>query len=206
MSPYPRADIEEQIVAPGHKAEKSQGIGQEPHVLEETVVVDVVAESREGQDQRKRSIPPLQATVGEDTQQKEFKESEREPVAPLGGPETGEEQWRRGQEQEEDDRGHYLHLELADDRLSHRPPHAVEQPSADEEEARQAEEEEHIVPPHPLVAKTIVADVGIDHKDHRESPHGIDVLYPLLTHSDCKITKSREQNKKNSFFFIAETE
>jgi len=206
MTPYPRADIEEQIVAPGHKAEKSQGIGQEPHVLEETVVVDVVAESREGQDQRKRSIPPLQATVGEDTQQKEFKEGERKPVSPLGSPKTGKEQRRRRQEQKENDSGHYLHLELVDDCLRHRPTHTVEQPTADKEETRQAKQEEHIVPPHPLIAEAIVADVGIDHKDHRESPHGIDVFYPLLTHYECKITKSREQNKKNSFFFIAETE
>jgi len=83
---------------------------------------------------------------------------------------------------------------------------AVEQPSADEEEAGQSEQEEYIVPSHPLVTKTHAAYMRIDNENHRESPHRIDVLYPQSAHSDCKITKSREKNKGNSFLFSSETE
>ena len=31
-----------------------------------------------------------------------------------------------------------------------------------------------------------MTDMRLDHEDHRESPHRIDVFYPLLRHSKCK--------------------
>ena len=68
-------------------------------------------------------------------------------------------------------------------------PNLIKQPATDKEETRQTEDEKHIIPPHRPVTQTIAADVRIHHENHRESPHRIDVFYPLCSHINGKGTE-----------------
>ena len=65
----------------------------------------------------------------------------------------------------------------------------LKQPSTDEEETRQAKQEKHRIKSQQGIAQTEVADMRIDHEDHRESPHRINVFYPLFWHYACKDTE-----------------
>ena len=67
----------------------------------------------------------------------------------------------------------------------------LEKPAADEEEARQTEEEEHAVKSHRLVTEAIAADMRIDHEYHRQSAHGVNVFYTLFLHCECKNTEKK---------------
>ena len=66
-----------------------------------------------------------------------------------------------------------------------------EQPAANHEETGQAKEVEDTVEPHQRTIQAEIADMGIDHENHGESPHRINVFNPLLCHSTGKITKKR---------------
>ena len=65
----------------------------------------------------------------------------------------------------------------------------LKQPTADKEETRQTKQEKHRIESQQGIAKTEVADMRIDHENHRESPHHIDVFNPLLRHYACKDTE-----------------
>ena len=56
----------------------------------------------------------------------------------------------------------------------------LKQPPANKEKTWQTEQKEHIVPPHPLVTQAVIADMRIDHENHRKSSHRIDVFYPAI--------------------------
>ena len=125
----------------------------------QAVVIDVVAESRRRDDDGERPTPLLHIPFREKPEQEELKESKRKPVASLRGPESREEQRWRCQQQQEYHRRHDLNHKLMLDDLLRWTLQIVEQPPADKEEARQPEQEEHVVPPHPLVPKTVIADM-----------------------------------------------
>ena len=99
-----------------------------------------------------------------------------------------------GEEQQENHSRHNLNHELVFDRVldGHTIPleaDVFKQPSADKEETRQAKQEKHIIPAHPHISYTEATDMGIDHEDHRESSHRINVFYPLFCHYVCKDTE-----------------
>ncbi len=79
-------------------------------------------------------------------------------------------------------------------------PRLLKQPTTDKEETRQSEQEEHIVPSHPLIPQAIVADMRIDHENHRESPHCVNITYSLLCHDACKDTNKKSKCQINLFF------
>ena len=162
---------------------------------EKAAVKDVVTESREGQDDRQQRPPLPASTDGQHVEQEELEQGKRKPIATLGCAKPTKEQRWRCQQQQEDERRHYLHHKLlaghTPKRLSRRP---FKQPSANKEEAGQSEHEEHIVVTHLGIAQTEATDMRIDHKNHRESPHGINVFYALATHSDDKPHKLHLQH------------
>ena len=65
----------------------------------------------------------------------------------------------------------------------------LKQPSTDEKETRQAKQKENIIPPHPHISQTKTTDMRINHENHRESSHRIDVFNPLFCHYACKDTE-----------------
>ncbi len=67
--------------------------------------------------------------------------------------------------------------------------HLLKQPTANKEKARQTEKEKYIVEALLRVAQTKATNMRIDHENHRESPHRIDVCYPLTCHSTAKVQK-----------------
>lgn len=127
---------------------------------------------------------------GKHINQEKLKQCEGEPIATLQRPQLMEELWRRCQQQQKDERRHDLYHELMTDicqkwSLSNR----FEQPSADKEETGQSEQEKRGIEPQKRVAQAEMADMRIDHEDHRESTHRINVFYPLPSHILCKSTK-----------------
>ena len=67
--------------------------------------------------------------------------------------------------------------------------HLLKQPTANKEKARQTEKEKYIVEALLRVAQTKATNMRINHENHRESPHRIDVCYPLTCHSTAKVQK-----------------
>lgn len=63
------------------------------------------------------------------------------------------------------------------------------QPAAQHEETRQAKEEECGIKAQQRIAKTEMTDMRINHENHRESPHRINIFYPLFGHINCKSTE-----------------
>lgn len=65
----------------------------------------------------------------------------------------------------------------------------VKQPTTDKKETRQTEQKEHIIIAHRHISQTHTTDMREYHENHGESPHRIDVFYPLFTHYGCKFTE-----------------
>ena len=98
--------------------------------------------------------------------------------------------WWWSQQEKEDECRQQLYHHLATGYLpkwfsSHR----LEQPTTYEEETRQTKQEKHSVEAQQGIAQTEVADMRIDDEDHCESPHRINVFYPLFHHYVCKDTE-----------------
>ena len=72
-----------------------------------------------------------------------------------------------------------------------------EQNAVVEESEATAEAVEDTVEAHQRTIQAEIADMGIDHENHRKSPHRINICYPLLCHINCKSTEKR----RNSWLF-----
>ena len=98
--------------------------------------------------------------------------------------------WWWSQQEKENECRHQLYHHLATGHHPKRfPGHRFEQPTAYEEETWQTKQEKHSVEAQQGIAQTEVTDMRIDDENHRESPHRIDVFYPLLRHYVCKDTE-----------------
>ena len=168
-------------------------------MTEIAVVKDIIAEGQNGDDEGKGKQQPF-LLLGrpfpyqpgrKDIKQEIDKEGECEPVASFRGTESAEKQGWGSQQKQKDEGRHYLHHKLLLDQTSDSStiPQAfwfLEKPAANEEEARQSEEEENVIPSHPSVTQAHTADMRIDHEDHRESPHGINVCNPASYHTTSR--------------------
>lgn len=159
MTLYPRTDIEKEIVSPRDEAQGSQNVSQDAKMLEISVIVGVVAEGRDGDENRQHTMIFFQITFREDTNQEELKQGECEPVSAFGSTEFGEKQWRWCQKQQEDDRRHDLNHKFVFYHRGDSPPVRFEEPTTDKEKTWQTEQKEDIVPPHPPVTQAEMADM-----------------------------------------------
>ena len=97
--------------------------------------------------------------------------------------------WWWCQQQKEDKCWYNLNHELLSGNLTERlATDRFEQPSADKEETWQTKQEECGIITQERVPHAKMAYMRIDHENHRESPHRINVFYPLLSHDECKDT------------------
>jgi hypothetical protein len=103
-----------------------------------------------------------------------------------------EEFWWWSQKQKKDKGGKQLDHRLMTYHFPERPSgDRLEQPAANHEETGQSKEVEDTVEPHQRTIQAEIADMGIDHENHRKSPHRINICYPLLCHINCKSTEKR---------------
>ena len=154
------------------------------------VVISGTAKSRQsdGQDDPRSPLGPK--TCYQQINHKELKQYEREPVAAFQGTQLMEELWRWSQKQKKDKGGKQLDHRLMTYHFPERPSgDRFEQPAANHEETGQAKEVEDTVKPHQRAVQAEIADMSIDHENHRESPHRVNVFYPLLCHSTAKLQK-----------------
>ena len=70
------------------------------------------------------------------------------------------------------------------------------QPATQHEKTRKTEENKNRVKPHLGIPKTEMADMRKNHENHGESPHRVDVFYPLFAHSGCKFTEKKNNNRR----------
>ena len=95
----------------------------------------------------------------------------------------------------EDDGRYYLNHELMANDLSDceripYSPYFIEQPTADKKETRQTQQEQHLVECHIIITETEHTDMRINYENHGKSSHRINILYPILSHSNAKIQKN----------------
>jgi hypothetical protein len=101
-----------------------------------------------------------------------------------------EEFWWWSQKQKKDKGGKQLDHRLMTYHFPERPSgDRLEQPAANHEETGQSKEVKDTVEAHQRAIQAEIADMGIDHENHREPTHRINICYPLLRHINCKITK-----------------
>jgi hypothetical protein len=156
------------------------------------VVISGTAKGRQGDGQDYPGSPHGPETCYQQIDNEKLKQYEREPVAAFQGTQLMEEFRWRSQKQEEYQCGQQLDHRLMTYHFPERPSgDRLEQPAADHEETGQAKEVEDTVEPHQRAVQTEIADMGIDHEDHRKSPHRINICYPLLCHINCKSTEKR---------------
>ena len=154
------------------------------------IVISGTAKSRRSDDQDYPRSPPGSKTCYQQINYEELKQYEREPVAAFQGTQLMEELWRGSQKQEEDKGGQQLDHRLMTNHFPERPSgDRLEQPAANHEETGQAKEVEDTVKPHQRAIQAEIADMGINHENHGESPHRINVFYSLLSHSTAKLQK-----------------
>lgn len=164
------------------------------------VVISGTAKSRQSDDQDYPRSPPEPKTCYQQIDHEELKQYECEPVTAFQGAQLMEELWRGSQKQEEDQGGQQLDHRLMTNHFPERPfGDRLEQPAANHEETGQTKEVENTVEPHQRTIHAKIADMGINHENHRESPHCINIFYPLFLHILCKITKKIPQFV---FFFV----
>ena len=63
------------------------------------------------------------------------------------------------------------------------------QPATQHKKARKTEEDQNRIITHSGISKAEMTDMCKNHENHGESPHRIDVFYPLFAHNGCKITE-----------------
>ena len=154
------------------------------------VVISGTAKSRQSDNQDYPRSPPGAKTCYQQIDYEELKQYECEPVAAFQGAQLMEELWRGSQKQEEDKGGQQLDHRLMTNHFPERPSgDRLEQPAANHEETGQAKEVEDTIEPHKRTIQAEIADMGINHEDHRKSSHRIDVFYPLFSHSTAKLQK-----------------
>lgn len=154
------------------------------------VVISGTAKSRQSDDQDYPRSPLGPKTSYQQIDHEEFKQHECEPVAAFQGAQLMEELWRWSEKQEEDQGGQQLDHRLMTNHFPERPSgNRLEQPTADHEETGQTKEVEYTIKPHQRAIQAEIADMGIDHENHRKSPHRIDVFYSLFRHILCKGTQ-----------------
>jgi hypothetical protein len=154
------------------------------------VVISGTTKSRQGAGQDYPRPPPGPKTCYQQIEHEELKQYECEPVTAFQGAQLMEELWRGSQKQEEDKGGQQLDHRLMTNHFPERSfSDRLEQPATNHEETGQTKEIEDTVKPHQRAIQAEIADMSIDHEDHRESPHRINVFYPLLCHSTAKLQK-----------------
>lgn len=91
--------------------------------------------------------------------------------------------WRWSQQKQKDKSRDDLHHELfAGYRRKRSRGNKLKQPTTQHKETRQAKQEECAIITQQRIPQTEMADMRIDHEDHRESSHRIDVFYPFGCH------------------------
>jgi hypothetical protein len=154
------------------------------------VVISGTAKSRQSDDQDYPRPPLGPKTSYQQIDHEEFKQHECEPVAAFQGAQLMEELWRWSQKQEEYQGGQQLDHRLMTNYFPERPSgNRLEQPATNHEETGQTKEVEDTVEPHQRAIQAEIADMSIDHENHGESPHCVNVFYPLLCHSTAKLQK-----------------
>ena len=154
------------------------------------VVISGTAKSRQSDNQDDPRSPLGPKTCYQQIDHEELKQDEGKPVAAFQGAQLMEELWRGSQKQKKDKGGKQLDHRLMTYHFPERPSgDRLEQPAANHEETGQSKEVEDTVEAHQRAIQAEIADMGIDHENHRKSPHRINICYPLLCHINCKITK-----------------
>ena len=156
------------------------------------VVISGTAKSRQSDDQDYPGSPPGAKTCYQQIDYEELKQYECEPVAAFQGAQLMKELRRGSQKQEKEKSGQQLNHRLMTNHFPERPfGDRLEQPAANHEETGQAKEVEDTIEPHKRTIQAEIADMGINHEDHRKSSHRINICYPLLCHINCKSTEKR---------------